>query len=71
MSNPIPLADALETMRGQPDRLIAKATGEPLWKVREWRRARGLKGLSGRREGWDRRQALLNDAAGLDFLPAL
>ncbi len=58
-------------MKGQPDRLIAEATGEPLWKVRDWRRAAGIKGRSGRREGWDRRQALLNDAAGLDFCSAL
>lgn len=66
----LPLAEALEAMRGQPDRLIAEATGEPLWKVRDWRRAAGMHGLSGRRERWDRRQALLNDAAGLDFRSA-
>jgi hypothetical protein len=59
------LTEALETMRGQPDRLIAEATNEPLWKVREWRRAAGIKGYSGRRDKWTRRDWLLADAAGL------
>jgi hypothetical protein len=72
MSNGRPsLSDAIEAMRGQPDRLIAEATGEPLWKVRDWRRAAGLKAYSGRREGWSRRDWLLNEVSGLDFHPAL
>jgi hypothetical protein len=60
------LTEALETMRGQPDRLIAEATNEPLWKVREWRRAAGIKGQSGDRSHWNRRDWLLAGAAGID-----
>lgn len=59
------LAEALEQMHGQPDRIIAEATGEPLWKVREWRRAAGIKATLERRLSWTRRQWLLCDSAGL------
>lgn len=63
--------DTLERMAGRPDREIAQATSQPIWKVREWRRARGLMAYPGDRSHWDRRDWLMADAAGLDFHPAL
>jgi hypothetical protein len=61
----------LERMQGRPDREIAEATGQPIWKVREMRQAQGFKGCSGDRSHWSRRDWLLAGATGLDICPAL
>lgn len=65
MSERLSLSATIEQMQGQPDRIIAEATGEPLWKIREWRRAAGIKGQSGDRSSWTRRDWLMAGAAGI------
>lgn len=61
----------LERMAGRPDREIAEATGQPMWKVRERRQALGLKAYSGRRENWDSRDWAFAGIFVLDIRPAL
>ena len=55
----------LEKMAGRPDREIAFCLGQPLWKVREMRQARGIKANTGDRSHWSRRDWLLAGAAGI------
>lgn len=59
------LSEAIERMQGMPDRVIAEATGEPIWKVREHRRAAGIPGNPGPRHRMTRRDWLMAGAAGL------
>lgn len=63
---PKDLSQAIERMQGMPDRVIAEATGEPVWKVRRERRAAGLKGNPGDRSHWTRRDWLMAGACGLE-----
>jgi len=53
--------------RRVPDAEIARATGCALKTVQDHRRALGWKPYN-QRQGWSRRDWLMHDAAGLDFL---
>lgn len=50
-----------------PDAEIARLTGCALKTVQDHRRALGFKPFN-QRQGWSRRDWLMHDAAGLDFL---
>lgn len=53
--------------RRVPDAEIARATGCALKTVQDHRRALGFKPFN-QRQTWSRRDWLMHDAAGLDFL---
>jgi hypothetical protein len=65
LKDPMTLSKAIQDMQGQPDRVIAEATGESIRKVRRYRQAAGIRGRSGDTSHWTRRDYLLAGAAGL------
>lgn len=69
MSNGTPWSPQAQQMVESrvPDAEIARQTGCALKTVQDHRRALGFKPFN-QRQGWSRRDWLMHDAAGLDFL---